>query len=352
MRLLTVGTGFGRTWMQSAQWSENWENAGVVARTEKSRKRAGKDFSIDEKFQYKDLETALRECKDVDAVAITTPNVLHYDMAKMVLDSDLHLIVEKPITETWDQAVDLVRRLDAHPGKKSCVGQTLRGEVMIRLMDHFIADGLIGNVDQLSLKSHWWWVDNPKKEKNWRWRIPNMMLDDVGIHQIDEIRMLLQNRKCKDLVARTCTPNSYPLENVRATASGIWTMEDDVHVDYFSTMGAKGKQVGWFGEIYVFGEKGCMYRDSQGQPYVYLDGKKEKMGLDDEYGDDIDDILPLVEYERIPYVLEDFYHAIKEDRPPVTDLHDNINSHAILLGMKKSDAERRVVNVASEYPLP
>jgi hypothetical protein len=43
--------------------------------------------------------------------------------------------------------------------------------------------------------------------------------------------------------------------------------------------------------------------------------------------------------------------CITENRAPVTDLHDNINSHSILLAMKKSAAEKRIIYVQDEYPV-
>ncbi|MHA1684451.1 MAG: Gfo/Idh/MocA family protein [Promethearchaeota archaeon] len=349
MRLLVVGTRFGSTWMEAATSSENWDVAGLVARTESSRKEAGKKFNVDVPNQFSTLEAALDNCRGVDAVVIATPNALHYDMAKLVLDRGFHLILEKPIVETWEQAIDLVSRLDENAGSKACVGQTLRGDVMIRFMEHFLREGIIGRIEQLTFESHWNWVDDPSVERNWRFRLPDMFIDDIGIHQIDEIRMILGNSKCDELVAMTMTPPSYPIPGLNATASGIWTMDDGVHVNYFGSMGARGKSEGWYGRVNVFGEKGSIFRGSSGQPYLYLEGEREPIGLDDKYGDDIDELLPLIEFEKIPYILEDFYHAIKDDRAPVTDLHDNINSHAILMAMKQSAREKRVVNVKDEY---
>nr|MDO8118831.1 hypothetical protein [Candidatus Sigynarchaeota archaeon] len=129
-------------------------------------------------------------------------------------------------------------------------------------------------------------------------------------------------------------------------------MEGGLHVSYFGSMASKGHDAGWYGRVHVFGEKGCAYRDASGQPYVYLDGKSEPIGLDDKYEDDLDEYLPLIEFEKVAYVLEDFYHAIKDNRQPVTDIHDNLNTLAIVLAMKKAAMEKRVVDVRREYPLP
>lgn len=47
--------------------------------------------------------------KEVDAVSLVTPTPSHYDLAMMCLEHGVHLLVEKPITETLEQAEALTR---------------------------------------------------------------------------------------------------------------------------------------------------------------------------------------------------------------------------------------------------
>ena len=44
----------------------------------------------------------------VDAVSVVTPTSLHYNVAKTLLENGIHVLVEKPITSTVDQARELV----------------------------------------------------------------------------------------------------------------------------------------------------------------------------------------------------------------------------------------------------
>ena len=207
-----------------------------------------------------DLQKALDSLSDIDAVVITTPNSLHYQHAKQVLNAGKHLILEKPIVETWEEACDLVKLLDK-TGKKAMVGQTLRGEPMIRMAAHFLKEGIIGDIEQMTFNSFFWWEDDP--EKVWRLKLKDMFLDDIGIHQFDEIRMLLGNRKCKSIIARTTNPKTYPLQDMKTTASASLLFEDNIHVNYFGTMSSRAFEQGWFGRIEVFGTKGlfllCYY---------------------------------------------------------------------------------------------
>ena len=58
--------------------------------------------SIKKTTRYKDI------VKDVDAVSIVTPTKDHYQIAKFFLENKKHVLIEKPITNTVDQADKLI----------------------------------------------------------------------------------------------------------------------------------------------------------------------------------------------------------------------------------------------------
>jgi predicted dehydrogenase len=62
---------------------------------------------------------------EVDAVSIVTPTAAHYPIAREFLAAGAHVLVEKPITETPDQARELIR-LAAHNGRILQVGHLER----------------------------------------------------------------------------------------------------------------------------------------------------------------------------------------------------------------------------------
>ena len=45
----------------------------------------------------------------VDAVSVCTPNVAHHSMSVAALNAGVHVLVEKPLAVTLDQAIDMVR---------------------------------------------------------------------------------------------------------------------------------------------------------------------------------------------------------------------------------------------------
>ena len=343
MKLLVIGGNSGKhIWMR--QNSPNWEIAGIVAQTDETLNECGKKFDIPENLRFKDIDVALEN--QIVIQLVTVPNWLHYEMSKKVLLADKHLIIEKPLTDTWEEAVDLLKLANSKTELESMVGQTLRGDVMFRMIEHIIKEGVIGHVESLTFRSHTFWLNDPAK--SWRYTLPNMFLDDIGIHHFDAIRMFLSNRRCESVMSMLQRPKSYPLE-INTTCSSSMKFTDNIMVNYFGSVGTKGHSVGWKGDATIFGDKGSIVKPENGAPYVVYESK-EKVDVEDIIGDDLESVIPLIEYSGIAFLLEDFYHAIKDKRDPVTDLQDNMFSHKMLVGHKLSAEEGREVVLENEFP--
>ncbi|MFB9808727.1 Gfo/Idh/MocA family protein [Haladaptatus pallidirubidus] len=72
---------------------------------------AGRELGIPNASRYTSYRTMLDETA-LDAVGIATPNGLHYDQATTALESDLHVLCEKPLATTVEDAHDLVNRAE------------------------------------------------------------------------------------------------------------------------------------------------------------------------------------------------------------------------------------------------
>ncbi|SER40387.1 Gfo/Idh/MocA family protein [Natrinema salaciae] len=70
---------------------------------------AGTELEVAPSNRYTDYETMLDE-GPLDAAAIATPNGLHYDQTVAALERDLHVLCEKPLATSVEDARDLYRR--------------------------------------------------------------------------------------------------------------------------------------------------------------------------------------------------------------------------------------------------
>lgn len=92
---------------------------------------------------YDDVDAAL--AADADAVVVATPPRTHAPLARRVLDAGLHVLVEKPIAMTGDEALAL-GRLAQQKKRTLMVGHILRYNPALRTIRTMIDDGELGDL--------------------------------------------------------------------------------------------------------------------------------------------------------------------------------------------------------------
>jgi predicted dehydrogenase len=104
LKVGVIGVGYlGRFHAEKYAQHPNVELIGVV---DSDAARAGQ---IAEKLSTEAFSDISRLFGRVDAVSIVVPTVLHHRVAKQCLEQGLHILLEKPITTTLEQADELIR---------------------------------------------------------------------------------------------------------------------------------------------------------------------------------------------------------------------------------------------------
>ena len=80
---------------------------------------------VEAEFGYKFFDTIEALIDAVDVVDIVTPTLSHYDCAKQAIKKGKHIFIEKPITNTVEEA-ETIRTLVAEHGVKGQVGHVER----------------------------------------------------------------------------------------------------------------------------------------------------------------------------------------------------------------------------------
>ncbi len=174
VRIGVVGTGhLGNLHTKMFAQITNVDLVGVFdADTEKALKVAAEHGTK----AYTSLDELLR---DIQAVSIATTTTTHYDVACQALDRGLHTFIEKPITETIDQA----RKLVALAEKKNVsiqVGHIERFNPAILALEQY-------KIAPLFIESHRLAQFNPRGSDV-------AVVLDLMIHDIDLILSLVKSR--------------------------------------------------------------------------------------------------------------------------------------------------------------
>lgn len=99
-------------------------------------------------------EAALPADQRMDFVTIVTPNFAHFAPAMMALEHGFHVVIEKPITFTLEEAKKLKSVVD-ETGLTLCLTHTYSGYPMVKQAKAMVADGVLGKIRKV-------WVEYPQ----------------------------------------------------------------------------------------------------------------------------------------------------------------------------------------------
>lgn len=106
-------------------------------------------LGVDETRAYGDWREMLKgeTSRDdrVELVTVATPNVTHFEISKAFLENGFHVLCEKPMTMTVEEARELVAV--AKKANRVCgVNYGYSGYPLVRQMKAMVAEGVLGNI--------------------------------------------------------------------------------------------------------------------------------------------------------------------------------------------------------------
>ena len=190
------------------------------------------------------VEMAGREARrpdGIEAVAIVTPNHLHFAPAKLFLEAGVHVICDKPLTATLDEAEELAR-IARRSGKLFVLTHNYTGYPMVRQARTMVASGEVGEVRVVQAEYAQDWLteraeDGGSKQAEWR-TDPRRSgaggcIGDIGTHAYNLVSFvtgLELESLCADLSAlvpaRALDDNAHVLLRFRGGARGmLWASQ-------------------------------------------------------------------------------------------------------------------------------
>lgn len=121
---------------------------------------SGKSLFLDESRTYLTFEEMLEKEsklpaeKRIDFVTVVTPNFAHFAPAMMALDKGFHVVIEKPITFTLDEAKQLKKKVQ-ETGLILLLTHTYAGYPMVKQAKAMVKEGALGKIRKV-------WVEYPQ----------------------------------------------------------------------------------------------------------------------------------------------------------------------------------------------
>ena len=196
IRTAVVGVGHQGKW--HAEKFAALENTNLVAVVDKDTNRCQKlaaELNSTSLTNFKDL------IGEVDAVSIASPTHSHFDIASILLQNDIHVLVEKPITTTLEDAEVLVE-LAERRGLVLQVGHLERFNLAIMALGKFLKEPQFIESNRIA----------PFKPRN----IEVSVVLDLMIHDIDLIHSIVQSSVASlDATGSSIISNDIDIANAR-----------------------------------------------------------------------------------------------------------------------------------------
>jgi len=259
IRLGMVGGGqdafIGAVHRIASRIDDNYELvAGALSSKADKARASGETLGLDPERIYTDYEEMARAeaARDdgIEAVAIVTPNNVHFGPAKAFLEAGIHVICDKPLTSKLEDALTL-EGVTPKNGAKFLLTHNYTGYPLVRQAREMVAAGELGELRVVQVEYPQDWMTEQVDNKQANWRVdPEQSgaggcIGDIGTHAYNLMRYvtgLRTDRLAADLTS--FVPGRQ--------------LDDNVHIMLRFQSGAKGML--WASQVAPGNENGLRLR--------------------------------------------------------------------------------------------
>jgi predicted dehydrogenase len=216
--------------------------AGALSSTPQKARDSGRELGLAESRNHGEWQALLadeqRRPKDerIDLVVIVTPNHVHFPVARAFVDAGFHVVCDKPLVHTGDQARELAQAVEAR-GTVFGVTYNYSGYPMVRQAREMVRAGELGEIRKIVVEYNQGWLATrleAEGNKQALWRNDPAQsggagaIGDIGSHAenlVATVTGLEIESLCADLTAfvagRTLDDDANVLLRFRGGARGV-----------------------------------------------------------------------------------------------------------------------------------
>ncbi len=169
---------------------------GAFSSSADKSKKTGEALGLDSSRvygSYKEMfekEAKLPAEQRMEAVSIVTPNHVHFEPAKLALEAGFHVIIDKPLAFSLEEAKEL-KKIVEDTGHVLALTHTYTGYPMIKEAREYVKSGKLGKLRKVYVEYPQGWLATPLEEegnKQASWRTdPSKSgeggaIGDIGTH--------------------------------------------------------------------------------------------------------------------------------------------------------------------------
>lgn len=329
IRLLCVGVGgMGRSDRLACEKTGAFDVAAGVDVNDAARER----FEDETGRPTFDTFAEARANTEADAALVATPDEYHAPLSIEALEAGLDVMCEKPMAPTLDAAIEMHHAAKRN-GRLLMIHHQVRWNPSYRRAHHLIREGAIGKVRHIELDLH---VFSGACLKGYRSRLPQLMLQDLGIHHFDLMRFLI-GEECRSVYARSwISPEDTVAVPATTNTYAILEMTGPVTASYRAQMRSITRLTGYACEFEMTGSKGVL---------TFREGKLSLQTYEAFAEKQPPQVIEVEEDDGAVACMQAFADAIGTRQPAWTDSGDNVRSLQVLLAAIRSADTGGIVQI-------
>lgn len=163
--------------------------AGSFSSDFEKTKMKGEELNIDKNRLYKSYvemakkESSLPEAERIDFVTVATPNHLHFDVCKTFIEAGIHVVCDKPLTNTIENAEKLCELVEQH-GVIFALTHNYTGYPMVKEARHMVNTGKLGKLRKIVVEYPQGWLSEPIEKEGAKQAVWRTDPDRAGVSSV------------------------------------------------------------------------------------------------------------------------------------------------------------------------
>ncbi|GGB08186.1 Gfo/Idh/MocA family oxidoreductase [Macrococcus hajekii] len=332
-----IGCGSIATHRHIPEYQHN-EDAEIIAYCDIVKERSDE---LAEEFggtSYSDYHELLAN-SEVEVVSICTPNYLHAEMTIAALQAGKHVLCEKPMATSLEDADAMIQAADNN-GKMLMIGHNQRINEAHQQAKKDIADGKLGKI--YSFKTTFghpgpegWSVDGPDSWFFDKKRAFIGAMGDLGVHKADLMRYILDTEFSE---VGAMIETSAKKADVDDNAVLILKTENGIIGSLSASWAYNGQEDN---STIIYGEKGILKLnadDVDTYQFFGADGNIEKKQLGEIQTND-------EEGQKNSHTIDAFIDALSENKTPICDGREGRASLNVIIKAINSAENKTITQV-------
>ncbi len=247
LRCLHLGAGHICRHMHKFLRDKPWyEPVGLVDVSPESLAKTAPELGLPEDRRFPSLAAAL-DAVEADAVMVNTPSHLHHAQCLEVIARGLHILVAKPMTNTYEEALDLVRQAEAK-GVSLAVGQQIRYQRHFLAVARHVASGALGKVE-----AAWFKNAKPRPKPANLAKLAHPTLVEMSCHHFDALLAVFPDSRPESIFCDGWRPSWSPYAGP-CMVNALLRYQDGLHLSYHGGFSSKASMY----DFRLEGRKGAL----------------------------------------------------------------------------------------------